>query len=222
MQSVTIHVVTFPSSECFLQIVILGAGFDSRAYRLSTVQNSILFEVDHPATQTLKLAKLRQLLPQMPDHVRFVPLDFDSQSLASALTAGGFDPNSPSIFLWEGVTNYLTTGAVDSVLRYVAGIASGSHLIFTYVHRGALDGSGRFADVARLLAGLERLGEPWTFGLYPEQLSGFLSDQGLELEQDLSAKEYRARYYGAPGGLIGGYQFYHVALARNSHKPKRL
>ncbi len=58
----------------------------------------------------------------------------------------GFDSHCPTAFLWEGVTNYLTADGVDSILKYVAGCAAGSMLIFTYVHRGALDGSGRFAD----------------------------------------------------------------------------
>ena len=195
------------------QIAILGAGFDCRGYRMPSIRNSILFEVDHPATQAVKLAKLRRLLPQLPGHVRFVPLDFDGQSLSSALGASGFDPRCPTAFLWEGVTNYLTAKGVDSVLRYVAGCATGSLLIFTYVHRGALDGSGLFADAAELLAELKRLGEPWTFGLDPEGLSDYLRARGLELEQDFCAREYRARYYGPHGRQFKGYHFYQVAAA---------
>lgn len=195
------------------QIVILGAGFDCRGYRISSLRNSILFEVDHPATQEIKLAKLRRLLPRLPGHVHFVPLDFDRQSLSSALQASGFDSRCFTAFLWEGVTNYLTANGVDSVLRYVAGCATGSLLIFTYVHRGALDGSGLFADAAELLGELKRLGEPWTFGLDPDGLSVYLRARGLELEQDICAQEYRARYYGPHGRHFKGYHFYQVAAA---------
>jgi methyltransferase (TIGR00027 family) len=195
------------------QTVILGAGFDCRGYRMASLRNSILFEVDHPATQAVKLAKLRRLLPQLPGHVRFVPLDFDGQSLSSALVASGFDPRCPTVFVWEGVTNYLTAKGVDSVLRYVAGCATGSLLLFTYVHRAALDGSGLFADAAKLLEELKRLGEPWTFGLDPDGLSAYLRARGLKLEQNFCAREYRARCYGPPGRHFKGYHFYQVAAA---------
>jgi len=195
------------------QIAILGAGFDCRGYRMPSIRNSILFEVDHPATQAVKLAKLRRLLPQLPGHVRFVPLDFDGQSLSSALGASGFDPRCPTAFLWEGVTNYLTAKGVDCILRYVAGCATGSLLLFTYVHRAALDGSGLFADAAKLLEELKRLGEPWTFGLDPDGLSAYLRARGLKLEQDFSAREYRARYYGPHARRFQGYHFYQVAAA---------
>jgi methyltransferase (TIGR00027 family) len=195
------------------QIVILGAGFDCRGYRIPGISNSVLFEVDRPATQAVKLAKLRRLLPQLPEHVRFASMDFDRQSLSSALDGSGFDPLCPTAFLWEGVTNYLTAQGVDSVLRFVAGCATGSLLIFTYVHRGALDGSGRFADAAELLVELKRLGEPWTFGLDPDRLSAYLRAWGLELKQDFCAQEYRARYYGPQGSSFSGYHFYQVAAA---------
>jgi methyltransferase (TIGR00027 family) len=195
------------------QLVILGAGFDCRAYRIPGIRHSRVFEVDHPATQAAKLAKLRRLLPQLPEDVHFVPMDFDRQSLSNALDRFGFDSRCPTAFLWEGVTNYLTTDGVDSVLRYVAGCAPDSLLIFTYVHRGALDGSGLFADAPKLLAELKELGEPWTFGLDPERLLVHLRARGLELEQDYSAREYRGRYYGPPGKRLKGYHFYQVAIA---------
>jgi methyltransferase (TIGR00027 family) len=195
------------------QIVILGAGFDGRGYRMPIIRNSILFEVDLPATQAAKLAKLRRLLPQLPGHVRFVPLDFDRQSLSNALGASGFDPRCPTAFLWEGVTNYLTAKGVDSILRYVAGCATGSLLFFTYVHRAALDGSGLFPDAAKLLEKLKGLGEPWTLGLDPDGLAAYLRARGLKLEQNFSAQEYRARYYGPYGRRFQGYHFYQVAAA---------
>jgi methyltransferase (TIGR00027 family) len=200
------------------QIVILGAGFDCRGYRIPGIDRSLLFEVDHPATQSVKLGKLRRLLPQLPEYVRFVPLDFDRQSLSSALGGSGFDSRCPTAFIWEGVTNYLTAHGVDSVLRYVAGCPAGSLLIFTYVHRGALDGSGLFADAAELLLELKGLGEPWTFGLNPDGLSAYLWARGLELEQNFCAPEYRALCYGPRGRHFKGYHFYQVAAARVPHQ----
>jgi methyltransferase (TIGR00027 family) len=200
------------------QIVILGAGFDCRGYRIPNVQHSTFFEVDHPATQAVKLSKLRRVLPRWPEHVHFVPVDFDRQNLSTALSDSSFDSLCPTAFLWEGVTNYLTADSVDSVLKYVAGCAAGSMLIFTYVHHGALDGSRRFADADKLLAELEKLGEPWTCGLDPDGLSTYLRTRGLELEQNFSAPEYRHRYYGPRGKRMKGYHFYQVALAGVPHR----
>jgi len=124
----------------------------------------------------------------------------------------------PALFLWEGVTNYLTLDAVDTVLRYMGTLTSGSSLVFTYVHVGALEGSADFKGAASLLRKVERLGEPWTFGLYPSQVADFLRKRGLELDRDVGAAEYRARYFGPASKRMKGYEFHHVAIA---HVPQR-
>ncbi|HMI53651.1 MAG TPA: SAM-dependent methyltransferase [Candidatus Saccharimonadales bacterium] len=198
------------------QLVILGAGFDCRAYRLAELQQMTVFEVDHPATLSTKLQCLRQVLPGVPEHVRFVESDFNRLGLAEALRRAGFEPSRPAVFLWEGVTNYLTAEAVDSVLRYVACCSTHSEIIFTYVHSGILDGSVDFDRGARLLQDVARLGEPWTFGLSPARLADFLDSRGLCLDRDLSAGEYRTQYFGAAAQRMKGYEFYHIAAAHVS------
>jgi methyltransferase (TIGR00027 family) len=200
-------------SEEVTQVVILGAGFDCRAYRLPCLNRTTVFEVDHPATLALKLAGLRELLPKIPDNVRFVEIDFNHQTLPEALRRATFQSSRPALFLWEGVTNYLMPEAVDSVLRCVASCSPSSQVIFTYVHSGVLDGSVRFEGVTHLLRDVARLGEPWTFGLSPNQVASFLRERGLCLDRDLSAREYRSRYFGAVAQRMKGYDFYHVAIA---------
>jgi methyltransferase (TIGR00027 family) len=195
------------------QVVILGAGFDCRAYRLAGIGSAAVFEVDHPATLSVKRADLRRVLARIPAGVRFVEMDFDRQSLPEALMQAGFDLLHPAVFLWEGVTNYLTADAVGAVLRFVAGCAAGSRLIFTYVDRRALDGSALFEGAADLMRDVERLGEPWTFGLDPEELPDYLRERGLRLERDAGAREYRRQYFGPDGERMKGYDFYHVAIA---------
>jgi methyltransferase (TIGR00027 family) len=195
------------------QVVILGAGFDCRAYRLPSVRSATIFEVDHPATLAVKLAHLRGALPELPQNVRFVEMDFNRQSLPEALQGARLDPSLPAVFLWEGVTNYLTADAVDAVLRFVARGAPGSRLIFTYVHSGALDGSALFEDAADLRRKVARLGEPWTFGLDPKHLPTYLCERGLQLERDTGARGYRLQYFGPDAERMKGYDFYHVAIA---------
>jgi len=195
------------------QVVILGAGFDCRAYRLPAMRAAVVFEVDQPATRSAKLERLRRVLPEIPDNVRFVEMDFNRQSLPDVLRQAGLDPRRPAVFLWEGVTNYLAADAVDAVLRFIAGCAAGTRVVFTYVHRGALDGSMRFPDAAELLRDVARLGEPWTFGLAPEEVPDYLRARGLQLERDAGAREYRVEGFGPKGERMKGYDFYHVAIA---------
>jgi len=196
------------------QVVILGAGFDCRPYRLGFLTDCVIFEVDHPATLALKLARLREVLPALPKNVTFVETDFDRQTLPAVLASAGFRASLPAVFVWEGVTNYLTAEAVDAVLRCVAACAPGSRVIFTYVHSGVLDGSVPFFGAGRLLRDVAQLGEPWRFGLRPELAPEFLRERELRLECDLSAPEYRGRYFGSAARRMRGYDFYHIALAR--------
>jgi methyltransferase (TIGR00027 family) len=196
------------------QIVILGAGFDCRAYRLPGTSSAAVFEVDHPATLAWKLARLRQVLPNPPRNVHFVQIDFNRERLPQRLAEAGFDSSLPAVFLWEGVTNYLDSEAVDSVLRYVSTCPARSLIIFTYVHSGVLDGSVYFEGAAELLRDVSRLGEPWTFGLDPVAVPDFLHKRGLRLDRDASAREYRTQIYGMCGQRMKGYDFYHVVIAR--------
>jgi methyltransferase (TIGR00027 family) len=200
--------------EGVAQVVILGAGYDSRAYRISGIEKARVFEVDRRETQQLKRRRIIRHLKSIPPNVVFVEIDFLRQTLAEVLTAHGFDPCRQTFFIWEGVTNYLDAGSVDATLRFVGSSAPGSEIAFTYVHRCLLDGSGSFSlspNVARLL---RRAGEPWTFGFYPAELSSYLDARGIDLMQDLGAIEYGALCMGATADEMRGYEFYHVATAR--------
>jgi methyltransferase (TIGR00027 family) len=194
------------------QLVLLGAGFDCRAHRLPQLAGVRIFEIDHPATLAAKRARLAAL-GCGGAAVTYVAADFNRESMADVLASAGIDPQAPACFLWEGVTNYLTSAAVDATLRAIATAAPGSRLLFTYVHRGALDGSATFADAAGRAELVAAIGEPWTFGLDPAEVGGYLAARGLTLREDQGACEYRARFWGATGAHQRGYAFYHVALA---------
>lgn len=193
------------------QAVILGAGFDCRALRLACLGETRLFEVDHPATRAAKAAHLLGL--EYPANARFVEIDFNRQPLFEALAEAGLDAGQPTVFVWEGVTNYLSLEAVEAVLGGVGTFCPGTRIIFTYVDQGVLDGSVPFEDAAEVVRHVARLGEPWTFGLVPRQVEEFLRRWGLRLDSDLSAAEYRRRYFGPAAGGMKGYEFYHVAQA---------
>ena len=192
------------------QFVVLGAGYDSRAWRLPALAHLTVFEVDHPDTQRAKMRALPRVMP----NVRFVPTDFSEEGLAAAMHAADYREAAPTVMLWEGVTNYLTEEAVDATLRWCTRAAGGSTLVFTYVHRDVLDEPGRFVGGERLFATLAKVGERFTFGLDPGDLSTFLAGRGLALVSDEGANEFRHRCYGAAAERMQGHEFYRVATAR--------
>ncbi len=193
------------------QIVILGAGFDCRAKRLSLDPALRFLEVDLPETQAVKRQGLGD---DLEDDVRYVPCDFETESLTEKLEKAGGRLERPTFFLWEGVTNYLNPEAVDDVLEVVSSSAPGSVLLFTYVDRLVLDDPDRFVGSGRLRSTLRRAGESWTFGLDPAALSEYLDSRGLRLICDTGSIDYRAQYIGADGAHLRGYEFYRVAVAR--------
>ena len=196
------------------QVLLLGAGYDSRAYRLPAMAAARVFEVDHPATQAAKRRLIgAHVLPDRRDHVRFVPVDLNRDDLADALREAGFAALDRTVVVWEGVTNYLTGEAVDATLRRIAGITgSGSRLILTYVNRDVVEGrGGREADCWRSAVG--QGGEPWTFGFRPAELSGYLSERGMALRLDMSARDAAQRYLAPLGRSEPTATFYRIAEA---------
>lgn len=204
------------------QVILLGAGFDSRAWRLPGIERARVFEVDHPATLERKKARVLRRLGCLPDHVSFAAVDLDHEALGAALQAAGFHPDSRAFFVWEGVTNYLTEAAVHQTLGFVGGTAPGSGLAFTYVHRDVVAGSWNGKGMGALTATLRRAGETWTFGFEPAALPDILTGHGLRLLEDTGSLEYRARYLGESDPHLRGYEFYRVALAEVSRRAEEV
>jgi len=150
-------------------------------------------------------------------YVRFVLVDFERDDLGRALRGAGYRDSAPSLFVWEGVTNYLTPAAVDQTLGAVRGLAAtaaGSLLVFTYVDRAVLAGDrSRFPEARRWVAGVRRRGEPWRFALAPAEVAEFLSRRGFGLVRDLSAAEVGERYFRPLGRRERGSALYHVVTA---------
>ncbi len=182
------------------QVVFLGAGFDTRAYRFQELlKPARVFEVDHPATQQWKRRRAQQALGETPENLRYVAVDFRTDSLAGKLREAGYDPSVKTFFLWEGVTMYLTAEAVDATLGWIAQQAPGSRLVFDFASRALIELTDRInndpafepgSDAERAAAvrarNMERWGEPWIFGIDPDQVAAFLAERGLEHRETLS------------------------------------
>lgn len=161
------------------QMLLLGAGYDSRADRLPAVASMRVYEVDHPVTQTRKRRIIgTRVTPGMRAHVRFVPVDLERDDPGAALRRAGLAPvRTVTVTVWEGVTNYLTAEAVDTTLRWLAtATAAGSWVIFTYVDRRVLDGTRTFPGAEPWLRTVREAGEAWTFGFAPGELPGYLTE----------------------------------------------
>ena len=157
------------------QLVILGAGYDARAYRFDALRTGIkVFEVDHPATQAVKLKKLEAIFGARPAHVTYAPIDFNQQTLAERLFESGYDERRKTLFIWQGVTQYLTPAAVDDTLTFVAGHAGpGSSIIFDYMEATLLAGAARHGEVSNMRRYRRLSGEGLVFSAMLGMITAF-------------------------------------------------
>jgi methyltransferase (TIGR00027 family) len=195
------------------QLVLLGAGFDSRAYRLALGSAVVAYEVDHPATSVEKEKLTQAALGSIPERVVFVRMDFNREDLGEVLQRAGYRPGVQSIFVWEGVSNYLTEEAVQSTLSFCGRAAPNSSLVFTYVDKRVIEEPASFYGTQRIVKLLSGVGERWTYGMDPRRVRSQLERHGLILERDVGAGEYRRECYGPAGDRMRGYEFYRVAVA---------
>ena len=196
------------------QIVILGAGYDTRALRTPGIETAMVYEVDHPDTQAFKCVRLGADIEAIQERVRFVGVDFDREDLGGRLRSVGFRFDQPSFVIWEGVTQYLHEEAVDATLRTLATMALGSEVVFTYVDRALIEGTRSFPGGRRLLVAVRLFGEPFRFGLAPAEATDFLRDRGFELLEDVGGKDFSARYFTSLGRTDRATETERVARAR--------
>jgi methyltransferase (TIGR00027 family) len=167
------------------QLVILGAGLDTRAWRLPELARTDVWEVDHPASQQDKRARLAtaEELPAVARSVRFTPVDFAVDDLGAVLDAAGHDPSAPTTWLWEGVVPYLTRDEVRATVAALAArSAPDSTLVVNYQAPSARAATGRL--LARVLRGSVTSGEPWRSLWRPRRMAALLAEYGLRVVSD--------------------------------------
>jgi len=175
------------------QVVLLGAGFDSRAYRFASDLKDVgVFEVDHPATSAVKQRRVRRILGALPKHVTYVPVNFTSERVEERLAAAQYDPSRATLFICEGVLPYLDAATVGATFAMVARAARRSSIVFDYLHKSALERPDPLAK--KHLEVTAKMGEPYQFGVDPEGLAALLARHELVVEESLSADDLGARY----------------------------
>jgi len=197
------------------QLVILGAGFDSRAYRIPGISRIRVFEVDLPGARKLKHKRLEKVLGVVPENVTLIGMNFDLENLDDILENSGFQKEKRSLFIWEGVTQYLTAEAVNSTLDFVSKVSgSRSMIVFTYVRQGIIDGTDRPDWFTPFLSFASKVGSPLIFGINQIDIKHYLSDHGLELIDDVGAVEFQDLYLKPLGRKMNVFDGERVAFAK--------
>ena len=179
------------------QLVILGAGLDARPYRFEELKQGVkVFEVDHPASQATKLEKLKQVFGSQPTHVIYVGIDFNTQRLDQRLFKSGYDERLKTLFIWQGVTQYLTPESVDSSLDFIAEHSGpGSAVIFDYMYPTLLDGTIKRGEVANMRSKRWISNEMMTFGIPEGKVTEFLEQRGFTQVHDADASYLHDTYF---------------------------
>ena len=167
------------------QVVVLGAGFDSRAYRFQPQLSDVrVMEVDYGPTQAYKKKRLGEILDAIPSNVSFVAMDFTKDDLLEQLRNAGYSERQNTFFLWEGVTYYLPESVVKDTLHFVRDhSASGSRIAFDYF--GATN-----PGINNPLHGYARWGEPLLFGFPNDRAREYVQHEGLGVLSDTQGLEY--------------------------------
>jgi methyltransferase (TIGR00027 family) len=177
------------------QILVLGAGLDTFAYRLEPTQDMRVFELDYPATQAEKRRRLTAARIAEPEHVAYVAHDFEHGSMTASLEAGGFDPRKRTFVLWLGVTPYLTEEAVFKTLGELARLPGGAEVVFDYANPPDAMNEGNARNFHREMA--ERVaasGEPFRCFLDSAELHARARELGFARIEDLDRAALVARY----------------------------
>jgi methyltransferase (TIGR00027 family) len=179
------------------QLVVLGAGLDTYAYRRTLPDGLQVFEVDHPATQAWKRERLAAAELAIPSALTFAPVDFERETLAEGLTRAGFEPGQASFFTWLGVTPYLTEAAVFSTLGFIGALVGNTEVVFDYANPPAsiTAEDGRAAHEA-LAARVASIGEAFKSYFDSDVLTAKLGTIGFGEVEDLGPQDIAARYFG--------------------------
>lgn len=179
------------ATEGLDELVILGAGLDSRAYRMTSELDKVrIFEIDFPPTQEDKKQRVRAVLGRLPENVNYVGIDFAKQTLEDVLATAGHQAKSRALFLMEGVSMYLSAEPVSSTLHFVSNnSAPGGGIIFDYYDSRLFDGEGQTPLFKANMAMYRSWGEPHTFGIPGYQAQQFIEQHGLRLKSDYTFGE---------------------------------
>jgi methyltransferase (TIGR00027 family) len=189
------------------QVIILGAGFDSRGYRFAKDYPQLrFFEVDLPATIEWKKEKVIRIFGRLPETVVYAPIDFNTQKLGDVLGQLGYNPKEKSFFIWEGVTMYITEEANRGTLTFVKNhAAAGSTVVFDYILRPVIEGQYEgFYGAAESAATVAAHGEPYVCGWTAREAEEMIGQIGLRVVSHVGTDFLTRRYLLGTDGRLDG------------------
>jgi methyltransferase (TIGR00027 family) len=187
------EIVTKAADGRIEAVVNLGAGFDTRAFRLPALAEVPVWEVDQPQNIIAKRSRLEKLFRKAPTHVNLVPIDFDHDDLATVLSLHGYTSDKKTFFIWEGVTQYITESGIRATFEFMARAPAGSRLVFTFIPKDFIDGEVFYGQeyLYRQMLVKDKI---WVFGMDPEHVDGFLDEYGWRVLEHLGYEELGERY----------------------------
>ncbi len=194
-------------AERFNQILIFGAGFDTRALRFQEIgRKTKIFELDAAVTQEAKIVQYQKRGLDFPPNLTFIPIDFDKEPLSDKLDKAGFERHVRSLFILEGLLMYLQPESVDETFRIIRDFAgAGSQVVFDHVYSSVLRHEELYDDERRIVEQVSKAGENWHFGIEKGKIDQFLSAYGFRLCDQLDSKQLDQRYFKDPTGMILGH-----------------
>jgi len=179
------------------QILIFGAGFDSRGLRfLSNDSVSKVFELDMPIIQSNKIEQLKKRKIMIPPDIIFIPMDFNKESLTDRLLDYGFKKNKKNLFLLEGLLMYLTEQAVNSTFQIIDEFsAAESEILFDSIYLSVLRRENLFYGEQDIYNYVSKVGEGWTFGIEKSQIELFLNKYHFSTLEVLDSDKLEKKYF---------------------------
>jgi methyltransferase (TIGR00027 family) len=181
----------------FKQVVIIGAGYDTRAYRFPEVKENLkVFEVDHPATQQVKISTIKEIFGTPPDHVIYVPVIFGVDRLDKNLLENGYNPDLKTLFIVEGLLMYVPPPAVDGLLSFVVDASGpGSSFVADYFTNSVIAGTSPLKEALVLRQFVENEGAPLQFGIEEHKVKAFFEDRGFKNIKTVTAPSCKTEYF---------------------------
>jgi len=190
--------------EGFKQVLILGAGFDSRAVRFSEeLRGMRVFELDAGTTQMLKATQFKERRITVPENVIFIPVNFELETIEAKLLKAGFQSNLKSLILMEGVLQYLRPEAVHATLTALAELTpAGSRLICDFANATFFNAQEVVFGKAGVQSLLRQYGEPFQFGLAEAEVESFFDQIGFRLVEYINPPDLEQMYFIDSRGLL--------------------
>lgn len=184
------------------QFVFLGAGYDTRALRIKKLKSDItIFEVDHPETQCYKKEKIIKFSGKLPENVRYVPVDLETQNLGDNLFSYGYFQDKQTLFVLEGLSMYLPPETIKKVFSFVvSNTQSGSSMILDYFPDSVITGTNPDKISKNILSFTRMMGEPLKFGIPDNQEIDFLCQWKFANPRIITSEEYKKIYFNGKCG----------------------